>query len=185
MLPSWAAASPCSSASVMAKRESGGSGVVRSQPHAAAAMARTATAATPASWVAVNVRPGLAAGADEGLLIGATYSVSHVADRYGRDRVASGRADEGGRTVLPEWWEWELELTPHVERRMEDRGFTEIDLRDMLEGASHLRPDVVVGRWVAETRHGGRPWEVIVEPDSEEHVLVVITAYPCGEERTT
>lgn len=32
----------------------------------------------------------------------------------------------------PAWWAWELEITPHVEKRMEPRGFTEIELREML-----------------------------------------------------
>ena len=32
-----------------------------------------------------------------------------------------------GRVTFPEWWDWELELTPHVEKRMEDRTFTEVD----------------------------------------------------------
>jgi hypothetical protein len=32
-------------------------------------------------------------------------------------------------------------------KRMVDRRFTEIDLRQMLEGASSLRPDVEEGRW--------------------------------------
>jgi len=27
-----------------------------------------------------------------------------------------------------------------------------------------------------ETSHGGRPWIVIVEPDGEEQLLVVVTA---------
>ena len=31
--------------------------------------------------------------------------------------------------TFPEWWDWELELTPHVEKRMEDRSFSEVDLR--------------------------------------------------------
>jgi hypothetical protein len=31
---------------------------------------------------------------------------------------------------------------------------------------------------VIETRHKKRPWEVIVEPDIELGLLVVITAYP-------
>jgi hypothetical protein len=35
----------------------------------------------------------------------------------------------------PEWWEWELEITPHLEKRMEDRDCTEIDLRTMLARA--------------------------------------------------
>lgn len=79
--------------------------------------------------------------------------------------------------AFPGWWEWELELTPHVEKRMEDRGFTEVELRDMLERASGFRADVVDGRFVVETRFRSRPWEVVVEPDEVEHLLVVVTAY--------
>jgi Domain of unknown function (DUF4258) len=77
----------------------------------------------------------------------------------------------------PEWWEWELEVSSHVETRMEDRDFTEADLRAMLEGARGYRKDVLEGRWVIETRHGGASWEVVVEPDEFERLLVVITAY--------
>lgn len=78
----------------------------------------------------------------------------------------------------PEWWEWELELSPHLLKRMLDRDFSEIDVRRMLTSATGLRPDIVPGRWVAETRHRRRAWEVIVEPDPGPQVLVVITAYP-------
>jgi hypothetical protein len=79
--------------------------------------------------------------------------------------------------AFPDWWEWELELTPHVEKRMEDRGFSEVDLRQMLHLAADFRPDVVDGRFVIETRFRGRPWEVVVEPDEVEHLLVVVTAF--------
>jgi hypothetical protein len=48
---------------------------------------------------------------------------------------------------------------------MEDRRFTEVDVRRMLQRATGHRRDVVNGRWVIETRHGRRAWEVIVEPD--------------------
>ncbi len=78
--------------------------------------------------------------------------------------------------AFPEWWEWELELTPHVEKRMEDRGFTELDLREMLEHAAGFRPDILDGRFVIETRFRGRAWEVVV-PDEKEHLLVVVTAF--------
>jgi len=61
---------------------------------------------------------------------------------------------------------------------MVDRDFTEVDLRRMLEHATGLRVDVVDGRWVVQTWHAGHPWEVIVEPDEEIRLLVVITAYP-------
>lgn len=79
--------------------------------------------------------------------------------------------------AFPEWWDWELELTPHVEKRMEDRGFTEVDLREMLEHAAAFRPDVVDGRFVIEARFRGKRWEVVVEPDQVEHLLVVVTAF--------
>jgi hypothetical protein len=61
---------------------------------------------------------------------------------------------------------------------MIDRDFTEVDLRRMLGQATRLRPDVVDGRWVVETQHARHLWEVIVEPDEEIRLLVVITAYP-------
>ena len=32
----------------------------------------------------------------------------------------------------PDWWDWEIEFTPHLLKRMEDRNFNEIDLREML-----------------------------------------------------
>ncbi len=77
----------------------------------------------------------------------------------------------------PAWWEWQLELTPHLEKRIEDRNFTEVDLRAMLEAATGYREDVVDGRFIIETRHRKVDWEVIVEPDEVVHSLVVITAY--------
>jgi len=64
---------------------------------------------------------------------------------------------------------------------MDDRRFSEIDLRRMLGRASGYREDVVDGRWVIETRHHRRAWEVIVEPDWERRLLVVVTAYPVWE----
>ena len=66
-------------------------------------------------------------------------------------------------------------------KRMGDRRFTEIDLRRMLQQATGYREDVVEGRWVIETRHRGKAWEVIVEPDPERRLLVVVTAYPVWE----
>jgi hypothetical protein len=81
------------------------------------------------------------------------------------------------RLNWPGWWQWELELTPHLIKRMEDRDFTEVDLRDMLERSSAFRPDSVEGRWVVETRFRQNPWEVVIEPDFVDELLVVITAY--------
>ncbi len=44
-----------------------------------------------------------------------------------------------------------------------------------------LPADIIDHRYVIDARHEGRPWEVIVEPDAERHLLVVITAYPVEE----
>ena len=77
----------------------------------------------------------------------------------------------------PHWWKWQIEVTPHIEKRMEQRGFTLIDLRQMLQDARGLRQDKFEGRWIIETRHRNRNWVVIVDPDDEEQLLVVITAY--------
>jgi hypothetical protein len=65
---------------------------------------------------------------------------------------------------------------------MEDRRFSEVDLRQMLERAQGWRQDVVEGRYVIETKHRRRAWEVIVEPDYDVELLVVVTAYPLWED---
>ena len=72
----------------------------------------------------------------------------------------------------PKWWNWELEFTSHLEKRIEDRNFTEVDLREMLERADSYQPSVTEGRWVIETRHRGERWAVIVEPDNNGQVIV-------------
>ena len=78
----------------------------------------------------------------------------------------------------PEWWYWELELSPHLLKRMVDRGFTQVDLRRMLEEATGHEADIEPGRWIVETARELRRWHIIVEPDSSLELLVVITAYP-------
>jgi len=78
----------------------------------------------------------------------------------------------------PPWWEWELELSPHLEKRMADRDFSEVDLRVMVERATALLPARTEGRWAIRTKHRGRAWKVIVEPDLDRQRLVVVTAYP-------
>jgi hypothetical protein len=76
----------------------------------------------------------------------------------------------------PEWWQWELELTPHLLRRMVDRGFNEVDLRTMLAIATHYAPEPD-GRFIIHSKWDGGHWEVVVEPDYTDRVLLVITAY--------
>ena len=80
-------------------------------------------------------------------------------------------------TRWPDWWHWEIELSSHLLKRMVDRGFSEVDLRTMMDGARGYRGDVEPGRWVVDTSREGVPWEIIVEPDAVDRLLVVITAY--------
>ncbi len=87
------------------------------------------------------------------------------------------------RMNWPDWWKWELEITPHAEKRMEQRDFTEIALREMLSRAGGYRPDEFYGRFVVESRFHQTDWEVIVEPDFEEQLLVIVTAYPIRESK--
>lgn len=81
------------------------------------------------------------------------------------------------RPDWPAWWDWELEFTSHLLKRMVDRRFSETDLRSMMDRAVSLREDAEPGRWVVETTHQSASWEVIVEPDEADSLLVVITAY--------
>ena len=69
---------------------------------------------------------------------------------------------------------------PHLLKRMIDRSFSETDLREMTERANGYRPDVQEGRWIIETTHDGKAWEVVVEPEPAEQILVVVTAYAVG-----
>jgi hypothetical protein len=65
----------------------------------------------------------------------------------------------------------------HAEMRMEQRSVTEVELRAMLERASSFEPSVVEGRFMIHVRHDQRPWIVIVEPDVDAKVLLIVTVY--------
>ena len=74
----------------------------------------------------------------------------------------------------PEWWEWELGFDSHIEDRMEERGFSEVELRAMLEDATSLSPARRKGRWSAHTHFQGLPWVVVLEPDAADQITYVI-----------
>jgi len=57
------------------------------------------------------------------------------------------------------------------------RGVTEVDVRAMLERAMRYEPSVVEGRFMVHAVHNNRPWVVIVEPDIDSKLLVVVTPY--------
>lgn len=77
----------------------------------------------------------------------------------------------------PDWWDWEIELTPHVEKRMTQRGFNELALRGMIQRARGLAQDTNTGHYVVDTTLRGARWAVIVEPDPDTHTVIIITAY--------
>ncbi len=63
---------------------------------------------------------------------------------------------------------------------MEERGFSEVELRAMLDDAVDITPASRLNRWIVQTRHRGRPWTVVLEPDLDEEVIFVVTAYERG-----
>ena len=69
-----------------------------------------------------------------------------------------------GQDNWPEWWQWDLELSGHLLRRMADRQFSEADLRAMLADAQGYSPDLEPRRWAIATTWQANPWEIIVEP---------------------
>jgi hypothetical protein len=84
--------------------------------------------------------------------------------------------------ALPDWWDWELELTPHSEERLEERGLTEIELRTMLGNPPRsIERDPEPGRHRIFTSHRRRSWIVVVEPDIDSEVLVIISVFLADE----
>lgn len=78
----------------------------------------------------------------------------------------------------PEWWDWDLAFTRHLESRMEEREFSEVELRTMITDATDLIPGRNPARYLASTNWHGNTWVVILEPDPDEKLLWVVTAYP-------
>ena len=58
---------------------------------------------------------------------------------------------------------------------------TEVEVRAMLEKATGFEPNVVEPRFMIQVRHHQHPWIVIVEPDAEAKLLVVVTVYEVSE----
>ena len=83
--------------------------------------------------------------------------------------------------TFPEWWSWDLSFTGHAELRLEQRGVTEVEVRAMLEIAAGFEASVVEGRFMIHTRRGQGAWVVIVEPDAEARLLVVVTVYEVSQ----
>ena len=79
-------------------------------------------------------------------------------------------------TQFPDWWDWELEIGSHCLKRMSDRGFTEADLRAMIEDAESVELQDH-GTYIVVTKLEKERWEVVVTPDEKKQVVIVVTAY--------
>jgi hypothetical protein len=64
---------------------------------------------------------------------------------------------------------------------MEERHFSEVELRTMLTEATRVTGARRPGRFVATSRHHGRPWTIVLEPDQHARLLFVVTAFPRTE----
>ena len=60
-------------------------------------------------------------------------------------------------------------------------GVTEVEVRATLERATGVEASVVEGRFMVQTRRRQGPWVVIVEPDAEARLLVVVTVYEVSQ----
>jgi len=60
---------------------------------------------------------------------------------------------------------------------MAERGVSELRLRWMLEHVRRVSADSVPGRFVAEVAILRAVWEIVLEPDHEREVVVVVTLY--------
>ena len=61
---------------------------------------------------------------------------------------------------------------------MEERGFSEVELRTMLADATAITSSRRSGRWLISTHLGDAPWVIVVEPDLDDQIMYVVTAYP-------
>ena len=76
---------------------------------------------------------------------------------------------------LPYWWSWPLVIPDHAANRMEERGWTEIEVRRVLGQPRSLDQDPEPGRWRVPCRRGREHWCIIVEPEKRRRWLVMVT----------
>lgn len=81
------------------------------------------------------------------------------------------------RPQRPEWLDWELEFHPHFDLRVRERHSAEVIARHVLEHYTELSPSRREGRWVLGAKYEGESWELVVEPDPWERLLVLVTIW--------
>jgi hypothetical protein len=108
----------------------------------------------------------------------ATAAIDVSANTVGRTVLSERRPGEELRMQWPDWWNWELEISSHRWKRMSERGFSETDLRAMLDDAVQL-VEQTHGTFPRGDHAGGSPMGSDVSPDEDHRLVVVVTAYPC------
>lgn len=76
----------------------------------------------------------------------------------------------------PDWWDWEIEISSHCGKRMQERLFNETDLRAILADATEI-VEQTHETFLIMSSYENRIWEVIVIPDVEKKMIVVVSAY--------
>ena len=61
---------------------------------------------------------------------------------------------------------------------MEERGLSDVELRSIVDRAVRVEAAHRSGRWLIVGTVGLRTRTVVVEPDLDEHLIDVVTAYP-------
>ncbi|MEO0588300.1 MAG: hypothetical protein AAF078_11755 [Planctomycetota bacterium] len=80
--------------------------------------------------------------------------------------------------IWPQWWQWDLSLSPRLSESLDDLGVSEPDVLTMLELADRFRPARVAGRYVVEAEHADTDWDVTIEPDTARGQVTIISAKP-------
>ena len=80
----------------------------------------------------------------------------------------------------PIWWSWDFVISEHAEERMDERGVSESRLRWMLQPVRRVTRSDEPGRFVVEVSVLRARWEVVLEPDFERQVVVIVTVYNAG-----
>lgn len=74
-----------------------------------------------------------------------------------------------------------MALSDHVQDQIDDRGITEIELRQMLAHARRYRRSRHAGTFLVAGRMRGQEWTIAVRPDPTRRRTVVVTAFPQAE----
>jgi hypothetical protein len=77
----------------------------------------------------------------------------------------------------PPWSEWEIRFETHARERMSERGLNETEARRLLEHARQYARGRRAGRWLVVGALRGARWVIVIRPEVERPVVVVLTVF--------